>query len=97
MPVHSFNLLSYGNFIACVTHKSDVSFNKLKAITHQVEVEVEGRSNWVTTDIGLVLLTGLRTKPFPRNSWAITRIHIKISTHLHMYIKYTNALSYMNL
>ena len=41
MPVHSFNLLIFGNFLACVTHKSDVSFNILKAITHQVEVEVE--------------------------------------------------------
>ena len=41
MPVHSFNLLIFWNFLACVTHKSDVSFNKLKAITHQVEVEVE--------------------------------------------------------
>ena len=38
---YCFNLLIFLEiFLACVTNKSDVSFNKLKAITHQVEVEV---------------------------------------------------------
>ena len=72
MPVHSFNFLIFGKiFLACVNHKSDVSFNKLKAITHQVEVEETGNKG--------IFLFGLTVQMCRRTEEVETTVRLYIS------------------